>query len=103
VDRVKLTPDSRSLANAMKKNEFSLKYPRRVLFRKGMKSLSKLLITILTEIKISGKENLPNQGPMILAGNHVATLEAVMMAVYTPGIVEFVGTGDIAIVIREQL
>jgi len=95
VDRVNLTPDSRPLVNVMKKNEFSLKYPRRVLFRKGMKSLSKLLIMMLTEIKISGKENLPNQGPMILAGNHVATLEAVMMAAYTPGIVEFVGTGDI--------
>ncbi len=32
---------------------------------------------------------------MILAGNHVAVLEAVMMAVYTPGMVEFIGAGDI--------
>jgi len=32
---------------------------------------------------------------VILAGNHVAVLEAVMMAVYCPGVVEFLGNGDI--------
>jgi 1-acyl-sn-glycerol-3-phosphate acyltransferase len=32
---------------------------------------------------------------MILAGNHVAELEAAMMAAFTPGQVEFIGTGDI--------
>ena len=79
----------------MNEQSYSIKYPRRVLVRKGMRAMGKLLFDLLTEVKFSGKDQLPKKGPIILAGNHVATLEAVMMAVYTPGIVEFVGTGDI--------
>jgi 1-acyl-sn-glycerol-3-phosphate acyltransferase len=60
-----------------------------------MTSLGKALLSLLTDVEINGQERLPEKGPMILAGNHVAVLEAVMMAVYTPGMVEFVGNGDI--------
>lgn len=79
----------------MKQETFSIKYPRRILLRKGMTGLGKLLLALLSEVEIIGRENLPNKGPIILAGNHVAVLEAVMMAVYTPGMVEFLGNGDI--------
>lgn len=72
-----------------------LKYPRRVLARRSMTSFARILLGLLTQVEINGKEKLPKKGPIILAGNHVAVLEAVMMAVYTPGIVEFFGTGDI--------
>ena len=60
-----------------------------------MTFLGRILLAILTDVEIKGKEKLPKRGPIILAGNHAAVLEAVMMAVYTPGIVEFFGTGDI--------
>jgi 1-acyl-sn-glycerol-3-phosphate acyltransferase len=60
-----------------------------------MTLLGKVLISLLANVEINGKERLPKQGPIILAGNHVAVLEAVMMAVYNPGLVEFLGTGDI--------
>lgn len=79
----------------MKKSIYSVKYPRRRIIRKGMTTFGRVLTTLLTEVNISGQEQLPKKGPVILAGNHVAVLEAVMMAVYTPGIVEFVGNGDI--------
>jgi 1-acyl-sn-glycerol-3-phosphate acyltransferase len=79
----------------MKKDIYSVKYPRRVLIRKGMISLGKILLALLAKVEINGSENLPKKGPVILAGNHVAVMEAVMMAVYTPGMVEFVGNGDI--------
>lgn len=79
----------------MQKEPTPLTYPRRVLIRKGLTLLGKGLLTCLADVEIRGKERLPKKGPMILAGNHVAVLEAVMMAVYTPGIVEFFGTGDI--------
>jgi 1-acyl-sn-glycerol-3-phosphate acyltransferase len=54
-----------------------------------------MLLFLLSQVQISGKERLPKSGPIILAGNHVAVLEAVLMAVYNPGLVEFFGTGDI--------
>jgi len=60
-----------------------------------MTGLGKLLLSVLTDVEINGRERLPQKGPMILAGNHAAVLEAVMMAVYTPGMVEFLGNGDI--------
>lgn len=73
----------------------NLKYPRRVLIRKGMTALGKVLLSLLADVEIQGRERLPEKGPMILAGNHAAVLEAVMMAVYSPGMVEFIGNGDI--------
>jgi len=72
-----------------------IKYPRRGLIRGGMRTLGKVLLTLLGNVEINGKERLPKEGPMILAGNHAAVLEAVMMAVYNPGQVEFIGNGDI--------
>lgn len=79
----------------MKEDVFSITYPRKVAIRTGMRSLGKVLMGLLADVKISGQERLPKKGPMILAGNHIAVLEAVMMAVYTPGMVEFIGNGDI--------
>jgi len=60
-----------------------------------MTFIARLLLGLLTQVEINGKEKLPQKGPIILAGNHVAVLESVMMAAYTPGIIEFFGTGDI--------
>jgi 1-acyl-sn-glycerol-3-phosphate acyltransferase len=60
-----------------------------------MTGLGKVLLALLADVKIHGEEKLPQKGPMILAGNHAAVLEAVMMAVYNPGMVEFIGNGDI--------
>jgi 1-acyl-sn-glycerol-3-phosphate acyltransferase len=79
----------------MKNSTYSIQYPRRVLIRKGMTSVVRLLLALLTRVEINGRQYLPEKGPLILAGNHVAVLEAVMMAAYTPGVVEFFGTGDI--------
>ena len=79
----------------MKNEVYDLKYPRRVLIRKSMTTLGKVLLALMANVAVNGREKLPKTGPVILAGNHVAVLEAVMMAAYCPGVVEFLGTGDI--------
>lgn len=79
----------------MKHETYNLKYPRYVFRRKCMTGLGKFLITLLADVEINGQDRLPKKGPVILAGNHVAVMEAVLMAVYTPGMVEFLGNGDI--------
>ncbi len=81
--------------NSDKNNSFHVTYPRRVFIRKSMITAGRLLFGLLADVEINGKEHLPQNGPMILAGNHVAALEAVMMAIYSPGMVEFIGNGDI--------
>ena len=60
-----------------------------------MTSLGKALLTLFADVEIHGREKLPKKGPVLLAGNHAAILEVVMLAAYTPGNVEFLGTGDI--------
>ncbi|MDF1519079.1 MAG: lysophospholipid acyltransferase family protein [Brevefilum sp.] len=79
----------------MNDNDYSIKFPRRVFVRKGMTGLGKILLSLMADVQINGKERLPRKGPVILAGNHVAVMEAVMMAVFNPGLVEFIGNGDI--------
>jgi len=60
-----------------------------------MSTLSRAFLNLLSRVEINGRERLPKEGPIILAGNHVAELEAALMIAFTPGQVEFIGNGDI--------
>jgi 1-acyl-sn-glycerol-3-phosphate acyltransferase len=73
----------------------TIAYPRKVLVRRTMRTLSRTLFKLLAQVEVIGGDRLPQKGPIILAGNHVAELETLMMMAYTPGLVEFIGTGDI--------
>lgn len=50
---------------------------------------------LLTRTTITGKENFPEAGPLILVGNHVAMIEVVMMVLYAPYLAEMIAAGDI--------
>jgi 1-acyl-sn-glycerol-3-phosphate acyltransferase len=73
----------------------SIKYPRFVIRRTLMRWTSLLLVRVLTRLTVTGRENLPKNGPLILAGNHVSALEAVILVGLILKQVEFMGTGDI--------
>ncbi|MBG0784662.1 MAG: 1-acyl-sn-glycerol-3-phosphate acyltransferase [Anaerolineaceae bacterium] len=79
----------------MSNSSYLIRYPRKVVLRKSMAVLSRMLLGLLTDVEIRHRERLPEKGPIILAGNHVAALEAVLMMAYTPGVVEYIGNGDI--------
>ena len=74
-----------------------IKYPRRVLLRRLLVFIGRILIRLLTKLSINGIENFPKAGPYIVAGNHVASLESMLMVLYTPKNIELLGTGDIPI------
>lgn len=74
-----------------------MKYPRNIIVRHLIRGFLKCALASLTHTDIQGLTNIPRQGPFILAGNHVAVMEIVLMAAYSPKIVEFVGAGDIPI------
>jgi 1-acyl-sn-glycerol-3-phosphate acyltransferase len=76
-------------------NKYSVPSPRKIFVRRLIRIIGKLLLRIFARPIIINENNIQICGPVILAGNHVAVLEIVMMAVYTPAIVEFLGTGDI--------
>lgn len=72
-----------------------IKYPRRILIRQSLRLLGRGLMPLLTRAQISGRDNFPHKGPVILVGNHTAAMEVVMMALYSPQVVEFMGSVDI--------
>ena len=57
-----------------------IKYPRRILIRQSLRLLGRGLMPLLTRAQISGRDNFPHKGPVILVGNHTAAMEVVMMA-----------------------
>jgi 1-acyl-sn-glycerol-3-phosphate acyltransferase len=73
----------------------TIRYPRRKFARRIARGLGRLALPVAFRIQVSGRENFPQHGPLLVVGNHTAAMEAVLMAVYTPWQVEFLGTGDI--------
>ncbi|MBT3389202.1 MAG: 1-acyl-sn-glycerol-3-phosphate acyltransferase [Chloroflexi bacterium] len=74
---------------------FGLKYPRNQIMRGILRVLGRVIFSIFFRIEISGKENFPKSGPVILVGNHNAAIEGALMVLYTPWQVEMLGAGDI--------
>lgn len=72
-----------------------IRYPRRVLIRQSLRFLARALLPALAEIQITGEDNFPKKGPLIVVGNHTAAMEVVMMTVYAPWVIEFMGSIDI--------
>jgi len=78
-------------------NRLLIKYPRNLFWRTIIRGLGRAALPLIARPIISGIENLPRKGPAILAGNHAAVMEIVMMAIYSPAQVEFLGTGDVPV------
>jgi len=74
---------------------YQVPYPRKRLIRRALRLLARLLLPLAARPLVLGRDNLPVEGPAILAGNHVAVLEIVLMLAYSPASVEFLGASDI--------
>jgi 1-acyl-sn-glycerol-3-phosphate acyltransferase len=56
--------------------------------------MGRLILPLIFRIQISGRENFPQGGPLLVVGNHRAAMEAVLMVIYTPWQVEVLGAAD---------
>jgi 1-acyl-sn-glycerol-3-phosphate acyltransferase len=83
-----------SLPKELRMSE-QIRYPRRVVIRQLLRFIGRAGLSILADIQIKGKENFPAKGPLIVVGNHTAAMEVVMMCIYSPWIIEFMGSIDI--------
>ena len=63
---------------------------RQFLFRAG-----KVLMPLLSRPRITGRENIPKTGPLIIVGNHSAYIEAVLMVLSMPAPIELMASSDI--------
>ena len=76
------------------KHGHRIRYPRRRIPRGLVRLLGRLVLPLLFRIRIKGRENFPDSGPLLVIGNHRAAMEAVLMVVYTPWQVEVLGAAD---------
>jgi 1-acyl-sn-glycerol-3-phosphate acyltransferase len=76
-------------------SQYSIPYPRNVFKRTLLKVGIKIVLKVLARVDVTGLENIPKEGPLLLAGNHVGSIETALMAVYSPRLVEFLAAGDL--------
>lgn len=72
-----------------------LRYPRRKFLRSMLRMVGRAVGALAMRTQITGRENLPQKGPLILVGNHIAVVEVGLMATYTPYPIEIMAAGDI--------
>ena len=65
------------------------------LVRTLMRLLGRIFLPALARIEIEGIERFPHKGPLIVVGNHTGALEVVLLTVYAPRVVEYLGSIDI--------
>ncbi len=70
-------------------------YPRRRFVRHSLRMVGRLGLPLLAKVQITGKENFPESGPLIVVGNHTAAMEVVLMTLYSPWLIEYLGSTDI--------
>jgi 1-acyl-sn-glycerol-3-phosphate acyltransferase len=70
--------------------------PHRVVFlRWFLRPIFRLLFRILSEVKITGQENIPPDGPYIIAINHISIIEPPFVIAYWPIAPEAVGAKEV--------
>jgi len=73
----------------------SIPYPRNYLKRSLVHGIGHLLLPLFFQVQITGRENFPDKGPLIVVGNHTAAMEAVFINIYTPWQMEMLSAADI--------
>jgi 1-acyl-sn-glycerol-3-phosphate acyltransferase len=88
------SPPKPVLQQPLAPSRWRIPYPRRRAARALVRTLGRLLIPVLFKLSISGKENFPRRGPLLVVGNHTAAMEAVLMAVFSPWQIEMLSAAD---------
>lgn len=69
-------------------------YPRRVLIRKITRALTYPAFWLLSDLKITGRENVPEGGPLLVVSNHFSFIDPVAIVRALPWPLEYVGGAD---------
>jgi len=65
--------------------------PRRRIIRTLLRQFINSAFRLICSFELTGVENFPNQGPLLVAGNHFSFLDPVALIGITPLQIEFVG------------
>ncbi len=64
------------------------------LMRAFMHQVSRRALSLLTRTTVSGIENIPASGPLLILANHNSTIDPMLILANLPATTEFVGPGD---------
>jgi 1-acyl-sn-glycerol-3-phosphate acyltransferase len=66
-------------------------YPRRRVARAVLRGLTHLAFVLLTDLHVTGEENLPSRGPLLIVANHFSAIDPVAVIRAVPWPIEFLG------------
>lgn len=75
--------------------QVTIDYPRRRLPRHLLRAGGRVLLPLLTQTTVKGRHNFPKHGPLLVVGNHMATMEVVLMIINAPWPMEMLGASDL--------
>ncbi|QHS22601.1 1-acyl-sn-glycerol-3-phosphate acyltransferase [Virgibacillus sp. MSP4-1] len=65
-----------------------------MLYRLG-KFLSLVILKSIFRIKVTGKENIPSEGPVIICSNHISNLDPPVVGMTSPRTIHFMAKGEL--------
>lgn len=71
------------------------RYPQRPILRTILRLVGRIFLPLLARVEVQGLARFPRKGPLIVVGNHTGALEVVVLTLYAPRIVEYLGSVDI--------
>jgi 1-acyl-sn-glycerol-3-phosphate acyltransferase len=66
-------------------------YPRRRFIRTLLQKVTTVIFGVLTDLKVFGREHLPEGGPLLIVANHFSFIDPVLMVRVSPWPLEFIG------------
>ncbi len=70
---------------------YEITYPRRRAIRSVLKFLIRAAFAVIADIHVTGKDNLPKEGPLLVVGNHFSFLDPVAVIGAVPYPIEYMG------------
>jgi 1-acyl-sn-glycerol-3-phosphate acyltransferase len=74
---------------------YRVQYPRKRFIRVVLRFLGRIFVRLLASVEIHGLDRFPPSGPLIVVGNHTGAMEVVLLTIYSPRLIEYLGSVDI--------
>jgi 1-acyl-sn-glycerol-3-phosphate acyltransferase len=74
---------------------YRVQYPRKRFVRGLLRVLGRIFVRLLARVEIHGLDRFPKEGPLIVVGNHTGAMEVVLLTIYSPRLIEYLGSIDI--------
>ena len=75
----------------MEKSNHVVQYPRRRLLRAVLRRVAQAAFAVLADLRVVGRENIPERGPLLVVANHFSYIDPVAMVRTARWPIEFIG------------